>query len=733
VTGEHQPLDGPPLDGPPLDGPPLDGPPLDGPPLDDEIARTRRRRAEDRLRVNTAAPLDTERTPPLPEETARLLHELRVHQIELEMQNEELRGAQLQLEASRARWLDLYELAPVGFCTVNHLGLLVQANLTLATMLGTPRSALLRRPFSRFVFEDDQGLWFLLRKNLLADRSPQSCQLRMIAADRSYLSAQLTVTSAIDERGDLELRVAATDVTARQQAERESKTARAQLDAIIDSTPSHIFALDRAQRLTLVNAAMALHHGRSKADMLGCTVDDLYEPDSARAVRAVNARVLRTGDSESLEQQIVTMGATAPRVVLAAKAPLRDPDGVVIGLSGVLTDITEWRLAEVERASLSAQLQQAQKMESIGRLAGGVAHDFNNQLGVIIGHADFALSRLDASQPEHEEFTEIRNAALRSAELTRQLLSFARRQAIQPSVLALNATVAPALKMLGRLIGESIALVWQPGAELWPVTMDAAQIDQILANLAVNARDAIAGYGTITVATNNCVRDEAWCASRADAVAGEYVCLTVADSGSGIDAEALAKIFEPFYTTKETGKGTGLGLASVYGAVRQNGGFITVASEVGQGTTFAIYLPRSTQPPEPPTASVASSPRARGAETILLVEDEAAVRRLTVKALAAHGYTVLAADGPQQAIQLAQEHGDAIALLLSDVVMPGMGGVALTEMLVASHPHLRHLFTSGYAMQDGEAVETAQAANFLAKPFTLAALTDKVREVLDRV
>ncbi len=718
MTGEPQPLDGPPLDGPPLDG---------------EIARTRRRLAEDRLRVNTASRRDTERTPPLPEDTARLLHELRVHQIELEMQNEELREAQLELAASRARWLDLYELAPVGFCTVNHLGLLVQANLTLAAMLGTPRSALLRRPFSRLVFADDRDLWFLLRKQLLADQSPQSCQLRIVTADQQTLSAQLTVTAAMDEQGEVEIRVAATDVTARHRAEREVQTARAQLEAIIDSTPSHIFAMDRAQRITLVNAAMARHHGRSKADMLGSMVDDLYVPDTALAVRAVNARVLQTGESESVEQLLVTIGAKEPRVVLAARAPLRDPDGVVIGLSGVLTDVTELRLAEVERVSLSAQLQQAQKMESIGRLAGGVAHDFNNQLGVIIGHADFALSRLDASQPEHEELTEIRHAALRSAELTRQLLTFARRQAIQPSVLDLNTTVAPALNMLRRLIGEGIALMFQPGAELWPVRVDAAQIDQILANLAVNARDAIAGHGTITVATDNCVRDAAWCASRVDAVPGEYVRLTVADSGSGIDAEALAQIFEPFYTTKEVGKGTGLGLASVYGAVRQHGGFISVASEVGQGTTFAIYLPRSTQLPEPPTASMARVPRARGAETILLVEDEAAVRRFTVKALAAHGYTVLAADSPQQAIQLAQEHGDAIALLLSDVVMPGMGGVALTEMLVASHPRLRHLLMSGYAMQDGEAVETPYAAaHFLAKPFTLAALTDKVREVLDR-
>lgn len=699
---------------------------------DDETARSLRLLAEDRLRAEATTPVTKVGTTLSPDDPARIVHELRVHQIELEMQNEELRRAQVELDASRARWMDLYEFAPVGYCTVTEGGLIGEANLTLTTMLGTPRSGLVRRPFSRLILADDQDIWYLTHRKLKAHGSPQSCEVRLVTAEEQPRSVQLTLTAAMDERGTWDLRIAVTDISVRKQAERQAQSSRELLDAIVDSTPSHIFAVNREQRLTLVNAAMAHQHGTTKSDMLGKTIGDFFEPETAAAMQTVYDRIMRTGVMESQEQELRSKGDRVSRVVHAAQSPLRDADGVVIGLSAVFTDLTYHRQAEVERTSLVAQLQQAQKMESIGRLAGGVAHDFNNQLGVILGHAELVLTRLDVSHPAHQDIVEIRDAAMRSAALTRQLLAFARRQAIHLSMLDLNRTVAHALIMLRRLIGENIELLWRPGAVLWPVTMDEAQVEQILANLMVNAKDAIAGQGTITVSTVNRSLDLTWCATRADAAPGDYVMVTVTDDGCGMPAEVLAQIFEPFFTTKGVGEGTGLGLASVYGAVRQNGGFVTVDSVVGQGTTFRLFFQRRADVSADVSArSLAILPLARGHETILLVEDEAAVRRLTCRVLEAQGYTVLAAESPRQAILLARAHGDAIALLLSDVVMPGMEGPALADLLAADHPHLRHLLMSGYSVHEAAAPQS-DGAHFIAKPFTVAAFTAKVREVLDR-
>ena len=387
---------------------------------------------------------------------------------------------------------------------------------------------------------------------------------------------------------------------------------------------------------------------------------------------------------------------------------------------------------EAERTRLAEEIQQARKMESVGRLAGGVAHDYNNMLAVILGHAELGLLQADAPPALRDDLTAIHQAATHSAEITQQLLTFARKQVISPQRLDLNATVAHSLKMLRPLIGERVQFTWQPAAELWPITMDATQVEQILTNLCLNARDAITGVGTVVVTTDNRVIDATLCETLTEAVPGDYVQLGVTDSGRGMSRDLLAHIFEPFFTTKGVGEGSGLGLASVYGAVRQNGGFVAVASVEGGGTTFNICIPRSTGTLTGPRVSEPLAPVARGHETVLVVEDEPAVRRMTVRALEGQGYTVLTADGPREAIRLAQERGGAIALLLTDVQMPEMSGHDLSAMLRSAHPQLKHLFMSGYPMQSsaGEG-KSEDAGHFLAKPFSLAALTAKVREVLD--
>lgn len=398
----------------------------------------------------------------------------------------------------------------------------------------------------------------------------------------------------------------------------------------------------------------------------------------------------------------------------------------------IFEDITGRKQAEATRAALQAQLAQAQKMESVGLLAGGVAHDFNNMLGVILGTAELAIAQVDAALPLHEDLQEIRKAAVRSADLTRQLLAFARQQTIAPVVLDLNETVPGMLAMLQRLIGEDISLHWQPTVALWPVMMDRSQMDQILTNLCVNARHAIADVGTVAIATANMVADAAFCAQHAEAVPGDYVRLSVRDTGCGMDEATLARIFEPFFTTRGGAGGTGLGLATVYGAVKQNQGFVTVASALGEGTTFEIYLPRHVGAPTPARHTGPVAADHRGGETILLVEDEPSLIRLITKALEAQGYVVLAANSAADALRLATAYPDNIHLLVSDVVMPEMNGRDLATALLKLRPMLKPLFMSGYT---ADIIATrgllAPGVALIEKPFAPVALAAKVREVLD--
>jgi PAS domain S-box-containing protein len=433
--------------------------------------------------------------------------------------------------------------------------------------------------------------------------------------------------------------------------------------------------------------------------------------------------VARTGKQLRIEQYLTTNQRWYDLVAYQYK-----PDHFVAAFQ----EITARKQAEAERAKLTEQLAQAQKMESVGRLAGGVAHDFNNMLGVILGHVEMAMEQVKKSEPLYSNLEEIRKAAQRSADLTRQLLAFGRKQLIMPEILALNETVTGMLKMLHRLIGENINLVWQPGANLWPVKMDPSQIDQILINLCVNARDAITGIGSVTIETENKLFTEDECAKNIVDIPGEYVLLSVSDSGCGMNKEMLPLLFEPFFTTKDVGKGTGLGLSTVYGIVKQNNGFITVYSEPGHGTTLKIYLPRHAGRREPAVAPKPEQPAQRGSETILLVEDEPTMMTMTTVMLQKQGYTVLPASTPDTALRLARDHADTITLMITDVIMPEMNGRDLARTMRTLHPTLKCLFMSAYT----ENVITTQGildpgAQFIQKPFSRNDFTAKVREVLD--
>ncbi|HWQ07468.1 MAG TPA: ATP-binding protein, partial [Holophaga sp.] len=389
----------------------------------------------------------------------------------------------------------------------------------------------------------------------------------------------------------------------------------------------------------------------------------------------------------------------------------------------VVRDITE-------RKRLEAMLHQSQKLDALGQFAGGMAHDTNNMLGVIVGYADLLEERLAGDPEGIEDLDQIRKAAMRSSDLIRQLLAFARKQVIQPRRVDLNQLVEDTQRMLRRLIGENLSLVWKPATSLWATWVDPSQVDQILANLVVNARDSIEGGGTITLETAVASVDETFCHAHPDATPGDYVVLSVTDTGLGMPPEVQARIFEPFFTTKGAGRGTGLGLATVYGILRQNGGFITVYSVLGSGTCFRLYFPRHAHGAADHEAQAAQAPPPGGSETLLYVEDEEALLGLGKMILESAGYRVLAMSDPVRARALAEQGTGTIDLLVTDLVMPGMNGWELWQAVSRVRPGIRSLFMSGYPAGTVPAHEVS-GRTFLQKPFTRADLLRKVREALD--
>jgi len=518
------------------------------------------------------------------------------------------------------------------------------------------------------------------------------------------------------------------DITERKQAEELVRNQEAFIRNILDSVDEGFAVIDRKYRIVSANRSYCKAVGIPETDLIGrlCheashhTERPCFESGEDCPVR----RTFETGRPQVASH--IHLDADGGKHNMELKTyPIADENGTV-------TSVIETSLDVTDKVKLEAQLQQAQKMESIGRLAGGVAHDFNNMLAVILGRTDMLINSLGTDHPEQESLREIRKATDRSIALTRQLLAFARKQTISPRTLDLNETVGGMLKMLQRLIGEDIDLLWRPWEGELKVRMDPSQIDQILANLCINARDAIEGVGRLTIETNTMILDEGYCRDHPGFVPGEYVLLMISDDGHGMDQETLCNIFEPFFTTKETGKGTGLGLATVYGIVKQNNGFIYVYSEPSYGTTFKIYLPRhSGGQAEAAVKEGPSSPVPRGAGTLLVVEDEIAMLEMTKMMLEELGYRVLAAPTPGDAIHMAEAFGDNIDLLMTDVVMPEMNGRQLADKLSPLYPEMKCLFMSGYTdnvIAHHGVLE--EGAHFIQKPFSIHTLSEGVQEVL---
>jgi len=523
------------------------------------------------------------------------------------------------------------------------------------------------------------------------------------------------------------------DITERKKVEEALRESQAFQISLLETIPIPVSFKDNSGRFQVCNRAFQNFFAKPKDQLIGKSVFDLNPPELARSIHAKDSELFEKQGTQVYETRILD-GHGALHNVVMHKVSLTDSFGAIIGLIGVVLDITERKKSEEEREKLQNQLVQAQKMESIGQLAGGVAHDFNNMLGVILGHAEMAMDQVAPAQPLYSDLEEIRKAAQRSADITRQLLAFARKQTITPKVLDLNQVVEKLLKMLRRLIGEATDLIWKPGAGLWPIKGDSSQIDQILTNLCVNARDAIAGVGKITVETGKSTFDNEYCSAHPGFLSGDYVRISIHDTGCGMDKLTLVHIFEPFFTTKGVGEGTGLGLAMVYGAVKQNKGFINVVSELGQGTTFTIYLPRyvDADGPELLWREGGAQPALGGLETILLVEDEPAILKMTVLMLQRLGYRVLAASNPSEAMRLVKEFANEIHLLITDVIMPEMNGRDLAQQLLGSQKRMKCLFMSGYTA-DIIANQGAldEAVQFIQKPFSQRELALKIRDVLE--
>jgi PAS domain S-box-containing protein len=565
---------------------------------------------------------------------------------------------------------------------------------------------------------------------------PEMMEVEIIRKDGSIRTHQSTGSLMRDASGQpIGFRNIIRDVTEQKRAEENLMKSEKRYRMIAENVHDIICTVDYpGLRFTYVSPAVYRVTGFTADELLNRPAKEFVKPETYAIAEKLLAQDLDLEEGvapslQTIEVEFIRKGGGTVWVEVSVTYN-RDAKGRISEILGVIRDITERKSAEEERRRLESQLIQAQKMESVGRLAGGVAHDFNNMLNVILGYAEFIKIQLSESDPLFKDVTEIEKAAYRSRDITRQLLAFSRKQIIAPRPVDLNDLIVNLQNSLVRLIGEDIDLRFFPGDNLWRIQFDPSQMEQIILNLGVNARDAMPAGGKLTIETENVHLNEAYCREHLGFSPGDYVMLVVGDDGVGMDRETLGHVFEPFFTTKETGKGTGLGLATVYGIVKQNDGFINVYSEPGRGTVFKIYIPRTLEEGEV-VEEEQDAAIVRGTGNVLLVEDDDMVRKMTDEMLGALGYTVIATDNPEEALLKIQNSETKVDLVITDVVMPGMSGTDLRDKMTAVRPGLKVLFMSGYTsnviVHRGVLEENV---HFIEKPFSMKDLARKVSETI---
>ena len=683
-----------------------------------------RERAESLLNASSEEALVTSS----PFDVKQLMHELLVHQIQLEMQNEELRSAQQQLDVSQARYFDLYDLAPIGYLTLDDQLLIKECNLFASSMMGVSRNKLNKVPVSEILLKEDRIVFYENLKTCFELDAPQHFEMRLLGADGTVFWGSLQVVAM--KAGEYWITV--TDVSGNKKAEAELLESEKKFRSIFEQAAMGVARLGLDGAWLEVNQKLCTILGYPQQSLLSKCCQDLTHPEDLPMFQAAVNQIINNEIISHTSKKRYYRGSGDIVWVKVTISLVRNINNQPDYFISITEDITSQKNEEARQLSLTEQLHQSQKIEAIGNLAGGISHDFNNMLGVILGQAELVLNKLEPSNILIKNIEAITKAAEHSAKLTRQLLTFARKQTIEPKVLNLNRSVSAMMDMLKRLIGASIKVTWDPAQDLWPVKVDPTQIDQVLANLCINARDAITGSGRISISVKNCSLDETYDTTEAYEIPpGDYVILSVSDDGCGMNEATKTHIFEPFYTTKASGSGTGLGLSFTLGAVKMNAGFINVFSEPENGTTFNIYFNR-VKAAEDIKQEITEALRCQATETILLVEDEEMLLEIETAMLENSGYTVLAAPGGELAEGLFREHLFEIDLLMTDVIMPEINGMDLAVTLQALCPQLKVLFMSGYP-QDvlGKEANIGTGANFLQKPFSMQALKNKVREVLD--
>ena len=666
-----------------------------------------------------------------PEEAQRILYELRVHQIELEMQNNELRLAYAELDAVRASCFDIYDMAPVGYCTISEKGLILEANFTAATLLGLARGALIKQHISRFILEEDQDIYYLQRKQLFETDEPQDWDMRMVKKDGTVFWAHLKSTVALDAEENPVCRIVVSDITKSKRADMLLRESEQNFRTLADSGRALIWTSGTDKLCNYFNRVWLEFTGRKLEQEMGNGWAEGVHPDDLQSCLDIYVGAFDRREKFSMEYRMLRYDGEY-RWIIDDGCPRYDSRGEFIGYIGHCLDISERKHDEEENAKLEAQLRHAQKMESIGFLAGGIAHDLNNILFPISGLSEMLLDDIPSGNPEHKSIEQIYKSAQRGSDLVKQILAFSRQSKPQKLPIKIQSILKEVLRLVRSTIPMNIEITSHIKPDCGMVSADPTQVHQIAMNLITNAYHAVErNGGTIDIELKETGPPDVTSEYSIRLLAGGYACITVSDTGTGIDKTLMDKIFDPYFTTKELGKGTGLGLSVVYGIVKEHGGDIQVYSEVGKGTAFHVYLPLLLDANDSKSA-VVTREYPTGRERILLVDDEEPIARMEQIMLERLGYQVTARTSSLDALAAFKANPGHFDLVISDKGMPLMTGEQLSRELILIKPGIPIIICTGFSDEnDVNRAMSMGIKGFLMKPVATGDLATMVRKVLN--